>query len=672
MTSQLASLRRQLSRLGRARAAVRVTAALAALLSCLVAGLLTLWALDALLWLSRGQRLAALTLLAGLLAWAWRMYARSQILTRESLAEVALLVQRRYGIDTDLLAALQFEAADGRHCGSPRLAQAVIDQVAERSSRIDVFAGFSVRPAVHRLALAGILALTTLLLVWEFPEHARVFSQRLLLSSVPYPTRTHIVWVVIPPTTVRTPDKPHKTHPCVDIAEGHPVYFYVVCRGWLPMGGLVELKADGVSGGVASLPLVRLSLDERKALLEKALRHISADLDHSAGHTDKINGLPATTARQRAELQALVALDAPEAARAWMTAQGRDGLVDAKSVLEELLAHWPGQAGQQVVLAARLERLPADVEYRIFAGDAATEPGRLRIVPLPIVELELMATPPAYAALILPEQRSRQTQLAVLEGSRVALSVRCVNGKRLQGVWLVLGGSEADQAARRWPLVPARAAGDVWQLVGEASPLAAVRDDLRFRVEVVDHDGLTPAAPLGGFIRCLRDQPPGVWLSTIHRVVLPKATPAIQYRVTDDFGVAAVLLHVEVERRGGAVAGDGGPEVRTIQVYPLGPPVDAPLAGRVPTELRDAYRLPLDALGLHKGDRVKLVLEARDERGQNGPERELAAAASRSEPLVLEVSDESGVLAAIAEADEQAAQALSELIQQQRGIGETP
>jgi hypothetical protein len=39
---------------------------------------------------------------------------------------------------------------------------------------------------------------------------------------------------------------------------------------------------------------------------------------------------------------------------------------------------------------------------------------------------------------------------------------------------------------------------------------------------------------------------------------------------------------------------------------------------------------------------------------------------------VLEVSDEAGVLAAIAEADEQAAQALSELIQRQLGIGETP
>ena len=294
------------------------------------------------------------------------------------------------------------------------------------------------------------------------------------------------------------------------------------------------------------------------------------------------------------------------------------------------------------------------------------------MLPLPIVEVELVATPPAYAAAALPVQRSRQTQLAVLEGSRVELSVRCVNGKRLQGAWLTLRGDGAGQAARRWPLVPAGAEGDVWHLADASSPLASVQDDMRFGLEVVDADGLAPAASLGGTIRCLRDQPPSAWLSTIHRVVLPKATPAIQYRVTDDFGVAAVLLHIEVERRAGAVEADGGPQVRTIPVHPPQAQANPSPAQRAQTELRGAQRLPLAGFRLQPGDRVKLVLEARDERGQNGPNREVAAAASRSEPLVLEISDESGVLAAIAEADEQAAQALSELIQRQLGIGETP
>jgi hypothetical protein len=578
------------------------------------------------------------------------------------------LVQRRYGIDTDLLAALQFETAAGRHGGSPQLAQAVIEQVADQSRRIDVFAGFSIRPAVSRVALAAGLTLIMLAFVWQFPEHARVFCQRLLLASTPYPTRTRIAWIVIPPAIVLTPDNPSLSPLPADIAEGQPVHFYVVCRGRLPNDGLVELKAIEPGGGVASLPLTPLSLPERKALLEKVLQQMSSASDQPG---DKLEGVTTPAARKWAELRALLALDAPQASRAW-AGEGQVGRVTAQGLLEGVLARWPGQAERQAILFGRLERLPSDLEYRIFAGDAAIPPGRLRMLPLPIVELELVATPPAYAAAALPVQRSRQTQLAVLEGGRVELSVRCINGKRLQGVWFTLASREGPFADRRWPLVPTDAGGDVWRLSGEASPLAVVRDDVRFRLEVIDRDGLTPAAALGGSIRCLRDQPPGVWLSTIHRVVLPKAVPAIQYRVTDDFGVAAVWLHVEVERGAGKSGAEGGPEVQTFQVYPPLERGDSPPAQRALTELRDSYPLPLASLGLHKGDRVKLVLEARDDRGENEPGSEASAVRSRSEPLVLEVSDEAGVLAAIAEADEQAAQALSELIQRQLGIGETP
>jgi hypothetical protein len=672
MTSQLTYLRRQLLRLGHARAAVRVTAAVSALWGCILASLLTLWALDALLWLSRGQRLAALGLIVALWAWVWRRYARSQLLARESLAELALTVERRYGIDTDLLAALQFDAAQDYHGGSPRLAQAVIDQVAQRARQIDPFAGFSMRPAVVRLALAAALTLTALALVFQWPEHARVFWHRLLLSSVRYPTQTRIAWVIVPPATLLAEDAPPSALPSVDIAEGKPVYFFVVCRGRLPTSGSVELKADGPGGGVASLPLTPLSLSDRKALLERALRQLSSGVGLGPVEPGQATARPGAAGHPSAELQALVALDAPQAARVWRSDPSPTGRATAMRLLEETLSRWPASTAKQVVLTGRLDRLPSDLEYRVFAGDAAIGPGRLRKLPLPIVELELVARPPAYAAAALPVQRSRQTQLAVLEGSRVELSVRCVNGKRLQAVWLTLPGTEAEPTPRRWPLVPAGPGGDVWRVAHEESPLAAVRDDLRFQVEVIDADGLQPAAPIGGYLRCLRDQPPSVWLSTIHRVVLPQAMPAIHYRVTDDFGVAAVWLHVEVERRTAPGEEPRPSDVRTIEVYAAASQADAPAAGRAPTELRDAYRLPLAVFALHKGDRVKLVLEARDARGQNEPDGEATAARSQSEPLMLEVSDESGVLAAIAEADAQAAEALSELIQRQQSVGETP
>jgi hypothetical protein len=43
-----------------------------------------------------------------------------------------------------------------------------------------------------------------------------------------------------------------------------------------------------------------------------------------------------------------------------------------------------------------------------------------------------------------------------------------------------------------------------------------------------------------------------------------------------------------------------------------------------------------------------------------------------TEPLLLEVTDEAGVLAAITEVDEQSEQRLGETIQQQLGVGTTP
>jgi hypothetical protein len=70
-------------------------------------------------------------------------------------------------------------------------------------------------------------------------------------------------------------------------------------------------------------------------------------------------------------------------------------------------------------------------------------------------------------------------------------------------------------------------------------------------------------------------------------------------------------------------------------------------------------------VGLRKGDRLKLTLQAVDDRG------DLPGESCVSEPLVLEISDESGVLSAISEADERSEERLTEIIKQQLGIGES-
>jgi hypothetical protein len=69
---------------------------------------------------------------------------------------------------------------------------------------------------------------------------------------------------------------------------------------------------------------------------------------------------------------------------------------------------------------------------------------------------------------------------------------------------------------------------------------------------------------------------------------------------------------------------------------------------------------------LGKGDRVRIVLEAEDWRG------DAAGKIVRSEPITLEISDEAGVLAAISEADQRSEERLTDIIKRQLGIGENP
>ena len=76
-----------------------------------------------------------------------------------------------------------------------------------------------------------------------------------------------------------------------------------------------------------------------------------------------------------------------------------------------------------------------------------------------------------------------------------------------------------------------------------------------------------------------------------------------------------------------------------------------------------SYALELSTFQLKKGDRLKLELEVLDHRGDNRGE------VVRADPLYLQVSDESGVLAAISESDERSEKQLSDIIKRELGIG---
>jgi hypothetical protein len=210
-------------------------------------------------------------------------------------------------------------------------------------------------------------------------------------------------------------------------------------------------------------------------------------------------------------------------------------------------------------------------------------------------------------------------------------------------------------------------AGDglIWTLPGD-TPLARVRQELRYEVQVMDRDGMELESPLRGFVQLKLDRPPTVVASVVHRVVLPNATPLIEYRLNDDYGVGTAILQGQIQRQSDPadLSADGAaehPDESLELPIPLEP---TPLVGEHLPH-RGKFAIDLAKFKLVKGDQLKLTLAVVDHRGDSPGQQEL------SEPILLEISDEAGVLAAITEADERSEKRLGDVIKQQLGIGGT-
>lgn len=560
---RLAALRERIGVVRHRRASTRRVAAAATAGLTLLAAVIVAFLLDWLLGLSRGGRVVLLLAVAGGLAWAWWRFVRPWLAVRESDLDLAMIVEREHGVDSDLVAALQFESADAATWGSTDLQGAVIDYVAEYGGDWQVpqhVAGAAVRSRLAWLA-AGVAAV--LLAAAVRPDFAKAFVNRMLLGTMHYPTRTRIESLVIGGTEV---DLAHATRTSVKSPLGQPLEFRVGLGGVLPEA--------------ASLRLV----------------------DAGAGQETLID---------------LVAAD-----------EGR-------------------------MFAGRLPRLLDTVRAEVFAGDAWTEPVEVRVVPLPIVELALAAETPDYARAVAadePPAAPGTRQITVVEGSRVSLGVSSPN-KRLQAATLVV----ADQ---HYPL---QRAGDAWTLAGDGSPLANVRGPVQFEVEVKDEDGLAPEAPVSGSIRIRPDAAPQVATELPARLALPDGKPRLEWRVADDLGIRAAELVLE-PLRAAAVEGDVAEPV----IVPLLPAAAEGYVGRDRLPLSGSTPLPLAALKLRKGDQVKISLRATDYRGEH------EGRTAVSDPVMLDVTDEPGLLAAISESDQLSARQIDAILERQLQVGGAP
>ncbi|HEX5106498.1 MAG TPA: hypothetical protein VFV87_21915 [Pirellulaceae bacterium] len=629
MTSRLATLRSQLAGLRRARASARAATAWSALGVAILWALAGLFLLDVIFELPVFQRLVLMVLVAGGVAWAFWRFTRPLLGWKESEIEMALLVERQQEIDSDLVAALQFEGPEAKRWGSPQLESAVIEYVAAVGRGINVFEGFSREQMLRRGGLLAASLAVVLIAAIIAPQHLAVFGNRLLLGSQHYPTSTVIEQIAINekpvlagPSIGELPGQSGMRPASLKAAEGRQIRFTITAAGdTSPKTGTVRLQSAGKGRSRTSFELKR--------------------------------------------------------------------------------------QGDSKLYAGELPRLLEDVNYQVYLGDAWTDPARLSMVPLPIVETQLTPIFPRYAQSGRDSFDPTGRQVAVLEGTSIQLAIECQNKKRLQSAWLTIKAGESQQ---KYDLAKTDSDGFRWRLAEENSPLANIHQELRYELQVLDEDNLGLESPIRGTIRIRPDRPPSGVADVVHKVVLPTAQPLVEYRAMDDYGIAGLALVVEVERAASpgrgresiATTGTGdGPSSPQLTPDPLhagggsavapdSTPSDMTPAAALPVERRrfdvlkrpepltgtqlplsGQFALALSPLGLVKGDRIKIVLEVTDYRGENDA-GEPAGLAYQSDPLVLEISDESGVLAAISEADQRSEERLTDIIKRQLGIGESP
>jgi hypothetical protein len=647
--TRLHTLRKRLSALRRMRAWARRTAAVAPLTTVALCALAGVLVLDLVFEMNVAQRLLVISVAAAAIGWALLRFTLPLLRVVETDLDMALLVERKQRIDNDLIAALQFECPQASRWGSPRLQAAVIERGADWGAKLNVFAAFSARRMARRglAALAAIVVLAVLA-AW-FPRHASVFLNRLLLGSLRYPTRTVIQRVVVDGEAVLRGDS--RAPRTVESAQHGALTFAVQCSGDLPETGAAELTSMD-SGRKRRLDLRMLTIAQRRERLGQAIASIRGAL--SDNHLD-------VTARWSRQTASLVRFDAPQAAELIAAAaDNRETLKEALAETERIVRLWPGRARETAVYQGRLERLVDPIHYTIVVGDARTRPGRVDMIPLPAVETRLTTIPPAYArARREAVVGSSARQLTVLDGSEVQLAVECVNGKRLRDVSLV---ARTGEASRRYSLASQDEQGRRWSLSAEDSPFRAVAEEIRFEIQVVDEDGLSLERPIVGCIGLKTDQAPAGEVFCRHRVFLPSGRPEIEYRAADDYGIAELRLHIEVDRSRPKLAADGQPTALTIRrrTVPVGVESQPLLADQLP--LQGVCRLGLAPLQLVSGDLVSLTLEVVDYRG------ELEGQSYRTDPILMEISDRSGVCAANSEYDVRSDEALAELEETQLRI----
>jgi hypothetical protein len=483
--TQLAALRSRLESLRAARAAVQWGGALAAVLSGGLLIAIGAWGLDILFRWDRGSRfvILAAALAAGVMLLVRRI--GPLLHRRESLAQLALWVERQHRLDGDLVSALQFEQPAAREWGSPRLTAAVVDYVADFSRSLNVFEGFSWETLPRRLAVLATLVIITGGLIVAAPTEAVVFWNRFWLGAARYPTRTQIAQLRINGREIA----PHRTDPLtIAVPQNEPLVLEVVTAGE-PTETAMAVVRGRRSGERGQWPL-------------------SPAGDHTFRFTQ-----PALAESLRVGIRA---------------GDAESDFIDIAVVpLPMVDIRWTVTPPAYARSASPVEIPPGTRSFAVLAGSrvecAVTSANkRLQSVVLRLLSADVHAAarPDAEDTLTLTlshEARERgQEEDAVVTPQSTELAS------------IALTASDSD-----WTTPP-------------HARLDVLREPLRYELPILDVDGLAPQPAIIGEIRLQTDRPPRVSAAAVSRKVLPQAQPRVSYGAVDDYGLGEVRLEWEV------------------------------------------------------------------------------------------------------------------------------
>ncbi|RMF87981.1 MAG: hypothetical protein D6741_19790, partial [Planctomycetota bacterium] len=261
--NELSRLHRTLRRLARRRRAIRSAIAIFGLVCGIVWGLGALFLLDWALRMTPLQRLLMLGVLAGVGIWAWRRYVTPWLRDGESELELALLVEKQVRLDTDLVAALQFERPEAATWGSRELEEAVMRRAVEITRKTHFDEGVPKEPLKRRTIALTATLLVTAAAAYFAPDYLQAFFLRLMFHRTSYPTATVI-------DEIRVAGRPVEADMhVVRCPGGLPIVFEVVCKGRVPSSGTITLY------GMKSRRTVRLPLEP----VEKATGAFRSNLD---------------------------------------------------------------------------------------------------------------------------------------------------------------------------------------------------------------------------------------------------------------------------------------------------------------------------------------------------------------------------------------------------------